>query len=1073
MIKYIDPLVGIPGANYSLIGNGTNKYLSNTALSTSLSGNFTISIWARWNSIGADSYILNFRQSGGTEGYRLFFKNADKHTVLLDEAGTERINNATNYTANGFLRNVVLRRTGNVYEVFIDNTSLGTYTAGSALTFTQIAIGGRFTATNCFKGYISEPALWNRALTNAEIADLFNSGLGIYWHGSDTFPSTATSLGTNIIGAWHLLEGTGNVSTADATGNGNTLTMNNYATLTTDWNTSAGYHIYSGRTWNTAKRIVTDFNTGDTGPDDVIHMPETPAEVTTNIDGQWSNENVTTPRTCETISNTSPINIKITGHNFVNDDIVYIYNSIACGGCYRITKVDNDNFTLNGSVANGAGTNQGVCSKINSRAVRITSGNSLLLSRGVPNWLPGTGVTITAYSAGMYGNTFYFDTSSAVTTARKLIYYTLPATTDCSGYQSFILALMTTLVVTSAGALQIKLCTDTTGDTPATSGTVNIPAMDTLSKAFNFSIDNGSACSSGIKSVAIYSTVSFASQRVYFFGLSLTKAPTSTDYIGNHTLIRSPNRKWYMAGGFFDDFIVLRSDGLFTRMYNLNANYYDEPSETTKIHTIQPADISNNGVNYMLGFSNTAGTEGHPITIEGGYNKTTDTKTGVTWFTSMGLKNYGFRLVNDYIKLKDVNFTGFASSAVYHTLGTGNEVENITCVANGYGFNLTACTNFKLKNVKSYANGYGIYGSGLYGCDFDSAGTIDVHSNFGGFIVDTVFATKIGHIYADYSSGSNEQAITFSVCSAISIGNISSKYGQNYGLYLTTCFNFNIGDVDTSYANRVSGQGAGNLMYLRYNRDIIFNSLTCLSLKDTFQTYPYSADNVALYAINNVLIKGGMIDDGRYACFNTNASNLRLRNVTLDATTVSRWANVTTNDLSTIYSEKENGTAGNNKIYFNGGLCQADTTSGNIHSTGAFSYKFSPTALTINEDFPLEINLGYFKVTGGISNTIFAWVKRDDTGVFGKLWLDKNYLSGMTNIVSDTISVGASTWEKLELTFTPSEDGIVPVTFRAWGGSTYNIWLDDINGVPLSNNIFRAEPVYIPVNQAREVINTF
>ena len=34
-------------------------------------------------------------------------------------------------------------------------------------------------------------------------------------------------------------------------------------------------------------------------------------------------------------------------------------------------------------------------------------------------------------------------------------------------------------------------------------------------------------------------------------------------------------------------------------------------------------------------------------------------------------------------------------------------------------------------------------------------------------------------------------------------------------------------------------------------------------------------------------------------------------------------------------------------------------------------------------------------------------------------------------------------WQQLSVSFTPTGDGIVEVTAEAWGGTTYNVWVDD------------------------------
>ncbi|MGN6569367.1 MAG: LamG-like jellyroll fold domain-containing protein, partial [Flavipsychrobacter sp.] len=73
--------------------------------------------------------------------------------------------------------NAVLRRTSNTYEFFVDTISVGTFTSSFYPTSSSedFAIGQDYSnGTNPFTGAIDDVAVYNRALTNVEISQLYH-----------------------------------------------------------------------------------------------------------------------------------------------------------------------------------------------------------------------------------------------------------------------------------------------------------------------------------------------------------------------------------------------------------------------------------------------------------------------------------------------------------------------------------------------------------------------------------------------------------------------------------------------------------------------------------------------------------------------------------------------------------------------------------------------------------------------------------------------------------------------------------------------------------------------------------
>lgn len=77
--------------------------------------------------------------------------------------------------------------------------------------------------TSFYPGSIDEVGIWSRILTQAELLELYNKGLGRPINPAHTFYSTGNSVGLNLVGSWRVNDGSG-TSVVDNSGNGRTLT---------------------------------------------------------------------------------------------------------------------------------------------------------------------------------------------------------------------------------------------------------------------------------------------------------------------------------------------------------------------------------------------------------------------------------------------------------------------------------------------------------------------------------------------------------------------------------------------------------------------------------------------------------------------------------------------------------------------------------------------------------------------------------------------------------------------------------------------------------------------------------
>ena len=122
------------------------------------------------------------------------------------------------------------------------------------------------------------------------------------------------------------------------------------------------------------------------------------------------------------------------------------------------------------------------------------------------------------------------------------------------------------------------------------------------------------------------------------------------------------------------------------------------------------------------------------------------------------------------------------------------------------------------------------------------------------------------------------------------------------------------------------------------------------------------------------------------------------------------------------------------------GLAKTETTGGHIWS-------IAPTNSTyVNGGTALKFPLGKFKCANGVSKTITVTCERTNTGIEAMLYCPANQLGGISNDLTDSITAAANTPEILSVNFTPTEDGFVNLWLYVWGGTTYTVYINDING---------------------------
>lgn len=153
--------------------------------------------------------------SGGSTDFGIRLSSG---RLRVSKIGVSDAINGNTQLADGGLKYVTLTRTGNDWEIKINNVSDATATTALTFTATNKNIGEANTAY--FKGHIKSVAVWNKKLTDAEITALYNGGDVI---------NAATNSGdyvsaANLVGYW-INTGTFNSDWIDRSTAGNNGTV--------------------------------------------------------------------------------------------------------------------------------------------------------------------------------------------------------------------------------------------------------------------------------------------------------------------------------------------------------------------------------------------------------------------------------------------------------------------------------------------------------------------------------------------------------------------------------------------------------------------------------------------------------------------------------------------------------------------------------------------------------------------------------------------------------------------------------------------------------------------------------
>lgn len=785
------------------------------------------------------------------------------------------------------------------------------------------------------------------------------------------------------------------------------------------------------------------------------------------LDFEGGSDSARTALTTVTVSNPSGTITRCnkTAHGLVTGAVVDLtLFSTWLNEAWKITVVDADNFDLDGAVwqatadTSGTATPRGGSSKADAwatmnsgaTAARIAPGDTIRIMASpdqtlVGNatwtqysktvtlagavtanitdcetaWTGSTNVTQTADTAQFKEGTKSAKSVIAAAFTTGKVAYFATGTLDLSTYQQVSFWIRNTVAITT-GMLELRLCSDTTGDTAV--NTVAIPAIPSTSQWVPITVDLAGNLGSAIASISLYANTDPGSNTINLDNILACKASSSADALSLTSLI---GKVWNLSWSA-------------STAYSLN-------------DIRRPTQPNRNGYCYKV---TTAGTTGaSEPTWPQEYGQTV-TDGSVVW-TCLDIEE-------TWYPIQSVNGTTVLIDNATNTLGSAGR---------GYDGTSETVATYKRETIKlPMATG------ALSGNEAKDSGAAASPITYSGGWSRTDMTTQTGETWLDgqnglgfivgtYSGGSDYVAFT-------NINGVRASYGLYVYLadFITARGHF-VGCVD---GVRFTGVGYG----ISFGPAVISS---CSS--DGFLVEISTQGQVSrLRASNNLGSgvtkstsgrQGGVkLDDvvarnnATYGCDSQNFSSTDLRhlrtagNATAGLSLAGPFAHLYNCKIEEatefaaltpfadqyIYSIRHDQTADNHVITTDGGTITSATDQ--RHTASGISWKFLPTSTNRHVLYPLRLSVAKLVVNAGAQVTLSIWTRRDSTDIKGQLVVRGGQIAGVPTDVTVACEPTINTWaQSSNLTFTPTEAGVVEVLFLVWDGvgTTNGYWIDDFS----------------------------
>lgn len=632
-------------------------------------------------------------------------------------------------------------------------------------------------------------------------------------------------------------------------------------------------------------------------------------------------------------------------------------------------------------------------------------------------WTASANVTATASTTVFKENTKACSLVIAAGFTTGKAAYFATGTLDLSAYQQVSFWFRSSVAI-PAGRAELRLCSDTTGDTVV--HTIAIPAITATAVFSPITVDTGGALNSAIASISLYFNSDPGTPTIFIDNVLACKADSNAD--------------------------ALTLTSLLGKVHNL----YWEASTAYAANAIRkPTPPNRNGFRYKV----TAGGGGN----SGGSEPTWPTEIGTT--VSDGALTWTCEGVEDtWYPIQSINGT---------TVKLDNNTATLGSAGRGYPRETETVATYRRETTK-----LGISSSINFG-QFADSGSEDSPLVFTGGWNRTDMTTQTGETWMDNQCGS-ATPYNLSARAYVHLDNLNATrvgtgldlqgsggtlvtnchitaaaaQGINAGtnraelLGVSTCMNGAQGIRSNSTGRWTMRRvhASGNL---GHGIECLNGSMTRIRGGDWRCENNNSTGVVGIGVAQESPIYGLITRGNVSAGVNVSGADVYLLNASIaEATEITGFA---AGAGTMAYSQKHDQTAGNHRIVTDSGLITAATD--RRHTASGVSWKFMPTGAIRKSDYPLPLSIAKVAIAANTATAIKIWANRDAADIQGKMIIYGGGAAGVPEDVEVAMEPSVDTWTEYTLNVTPTEDCVLEVWVLVWEGAwnNQNYWIDDFS----------------------------
>lgn len=778
-------------------------------------------------------------------------------------------------------------------------------------------------------------------------------------------------------------------------------------------------------------------------PGDTIRIMGSPNPTSLGIGATWTGEKMRSIVTISYATNATPIVCTLSSHGYTTGDTVVISGAAgntAANGVWEINVLTSSSFELVGSTGNGTWTSGGTIRKINNRVVRLNSSlTQNIASVGVGTtgslrniWVSNDTVNISASRNTTRSKEHYFSDQIAIGAGYATgtaAYYTLPTTLDLSAYQQVSFWIYQSAgTIGAAGDCSLVLCSDTVGTVGV--NTIDIPQLGILNYWHPITVNVGIALSSSVSSIAFKVNTDNGAQTFSLNNIIACKAASSADSLTLNSLIgkNTTGETWYAIQSIngtrviLDDYVNSIPSGNLAGYFPMTGVGITENVTTYKRETIKTVYAT--ALSTVVQTFTDSGTVGNLIRYEGGWDRTNmSTQNLETWFDGSNGNGYGiYNSGKGYVSLNRVAAVRYYNNFYFDGSILGMEIPYIPATNNSSNAGISFFNLLPTAGIQTNIH-------------ITTIGACNSNYNFG---IRYAIASRI---YIDnvkiYNGGNGGQSLYASSHYENTINNLEIFNGAGYALYFNSTSNFKI-----NYANIVNN--AYHILFTSSRKNVI--GILTSTKNNVF--------GISFTDSNNNYINGGNTSMNSFGIECAGSSDFNyLKNFTINETT-EIYPGVPGSGLNwRLYSQNHDNTTDNHVIFTDLGKISSETTVRNTAS--GLAWKLQPTSTSRDQYYPLDFSLAKVAVNANASVSVACSMRRDNTGLAMQLVVPGTNTPGASSNtpplagiptagVIGSMTAAANTWEKVSLSFTPTESGVVEIFVYAYGGSTYTGYVDDL-----------------------------